>query len=243
MGKQYQKEKLLENLPDFINGKLQDEELRNTIRFEISSNPEFKKEFDELSNLLKSINSITFSEPPDFYFNNLLPQINEKIYSESKTYGFAKKLASFWKFALPVTAVILMVIGYKTFFNNNEYINNLKNDSQVVINNDFQNKIKNDDSAINSEDEIVSTGSDEINEGSSIITNIKKSFYSKQDDYKKSNVLNNEENNVAIDLSENAPDDDVFFSNDEEPNIEQEFERLNSDEQNKILNEIKNSKL
>ena len=73
------------------------------------------------------------------------------------------------------------------------------------------------------------------------ISNMTKSFYLRQTDTDKNKITDAEENNnIAIDISENASDEDVFFSNEEEPNIEQEFEKLNSEEQNKILNETRN---
>jgi hypothetical protein len=243
MGKQFKREELLENLPDFINGKIQDEELIIAINLEISADSDFKKEFDLLSSTLEGINSITFSEPPEFYFNNLLPEINEKIYAESKSSKFIKKFSTIWKLALPVSAVLLIFIGYKTFFNNNEIINGINNDTQVVINNDFQNKIKNDDSALMPDDKITSTEQENTKEAGDVINEFTKSFYSKSNISEYSSKPGKEENNVTIDLSDNTTDDDVFFSNDDEPNIEQEFEKLNPDEQNKILNEIKNSKL
>jgi hypothetical protein len=241
MGKEYKIEELLENLPDYINGKMEDEELKKAISSEISGNPGFKNEFDSLKSAFKSLNSFKFSEPPDYYFNNLLPRINGKINVESQSFIFKKSFTAIWKFALPVTAVILMFIGYKTFFSNNDIMNNVKNDSQIVLNNDFQNKIKNDDS-INKIEEDLSSSKTE-NKDEDVFSNMTKSYFSRQNVHGNNNLTNAEENNnPAIDISENTPDDDVFFSNDDEPNIEQEFDKLNSDEQNKILSEIKNSK-
>jgi len=244
VNKKFKIEELLENIPDYINGKIKDEELKNAINSEIITNPEFKNEFDSLNSTLKSINNFTFIEPPDYYFNNLLPQINEKINAESKLFNFKKNFSAIWKIALPVTAVLLIFIVYKTYFKNNEYVKNTNNDSQIVLNNDFQEKIRNKDSISKNEENISSIESEETDENNNIITNVTKSYYSKQEYTEKNKIINIEENNnVAIDISENTPDDDVFFSNEEEPNIEQEFDKLNSEEQNKILSEIKNSKL
>jgi hypothetical protein len=223
--------------------KIEDGELKNAISNELSSNPVFKSEFDSFNTALKSINSFTFAEPPDNYFNNLLPQINEKIYSETSAFSFKKSFPAIWKFVLPVTAVILMFIGYETFFNNNEYINNIKSDSQVVLKNNNSGKSENDDKIYNDMDANVNKEPVEQENNDNFITGMTKSFYSRQTNTDKNKISDAEENNnIAIDISENTSDDDVFFSNEEEPNIEQEFEKLNSDEQNKILAEIKNSK-
>lgn len=242
MGKEFKTEELLENLPDYINGKIEDGELKNAISRELSDNPDFKNEFDSLNSAFKNISSFTFAEPPENYFNNLLPRINEKIHAESKIFNFKKSFSAIWKFALPVTAVILMFIGYKTFFNNNEYINNIaKNDSQVVLNNNTG-KIENNDNNYKDNDAYGNVEPVE-SEDNNYTTNNSKSTFTRQTETERNNINNSEENNnIAIDLTENTSDDDVFFSNDDEPNIEQEFEKLNTEEQNKLLTEIKNSK-
>jgi hypothetical protein len=238
MVKEFKIEELLENLPDYINGRIENSELKNAINSEISSNSEFKKEFESLNNTFKSINNFSFTEPPDYYFNNLLPRINDRIYTASKSNNFKKSFSAIWKFGLPVTAVILMFIGYKTFYNNNEYIKNINSNSQIEITNDYQSKIKNDDSVVKNDTEVSTSETESANENGNFISNTTKSFYTKQNTYDR--IINTEENNIiAIDITDNTPDDDVFFSNDEESNIEQEFEKLNSDEQNKILSEIK----
>ena len=216
MGKEFKTDELLENLPDYINGKIEDVDLKNAINHELTVNQGFKNEFDSL---------------------------NKELNAESNIFNFKKSFSAIWKFALPVTAVILMFIGYETFINNNEYINNFKSDSQVVLKNDNSGKIENDGNIYKDTDANGNLEPTEPENNDNFISNMTKSFYPRQTDTDKNKITDAEENNnIAIDISENASDEDVFFSNEEEPNIEQEFEKLNSEEQNKILNEIKNSK-
>jgi hypothetical protein len=240
MEREYKIEELYENLPDFINGRIEDANLRNAIITEIEANSEFKYEFESLNSISNNIKNISFSEPPDNYFNNLLPQINERIYSTDKQFSFKKRFSAIWKFALPLTAVILMYFGYNTFFVNNEYINNFKSDSQIIIKDNNSLNTGDNDNVYKDIDTYGDVTPMESKENDEIISGKTKSSYLKQDVNDRGKIT--EDNNIAIDITDNNPDDDVFFSGEDEPNIEQEFDKLNSDEQNKILSEIKNSK-
>ena len=70
---------LLENLPDYITGKLENRELIYIIENEINSNNEFKNEFILMKNYVENISKIETPIPEDAYFSNLLPKLNEQL--------------------------------------------------------------------------------------------------------------------------------------------------------------------
>jgi hypothetical protein len=247
MKKEYKKEELLENLPDYINNGIDDAELKEAIRIEIETNPDFKKEYDLFNSTLKTVNNFSFSEPPDNYFNSLLPRINEKIYKNSETFSFLKNLSILWKFAIPVVTILSFFISYKTFFNSNEYANKLNdnNDNNISLYTDTQKNIKTNDTELTNKEELTSEELENFLESEEISSDNIRSYYSKH--YvsdNKSNLMKNDENmDVSINFSDNIPDEEVFYSTEDEENVEQEFDRLNTEEQNNIISKIKNGNL
>lgn len=241
----YTKEELLENLPDYVNNKIDDGKLSEAIEYEILSNTDFKKEYDSVSSTLNSFNKIEFSEPPDNYFNTLLPKINERIYDKRGKFIIIKKFSTLWKYAIPVAAIILFFIGYKTIFRNNDYINNLNNDSHIVLNDFNYSNEKRNDSSVNSEEKATMENTVIIEENSEVTNEIKKSGNYQKTGLEKINSSKIEENiNAFLDLTENSTDEEVFFTNDDDDaNIEQDFEKMNKEEQNELISKIKNSNL
>jgi|WetSurMetagenome_2_1015567.scaffolds.fasta_scaffold159780_1 hypothetical protein len=243
MKKEYKKEELLENLPDYINNVIYDVELKETIRKEIETNPDFKNEFDLISFTLKNVNNFSFSEPPVNYFTSLLPRINDKIHKKSETFGFFKNLSTFWKLAIPVVTIIIFFISYKTFFNNNEFTNKLNN--SIVLNTDTQKNIKTNNTELNKEEELTSEETENMESIEETSSKNISTYYSRHYPFdNKSNLIKNDENiEVSINFSDNIPDEEVFYSTEDEENVEQEFDRLNAEEQNNIISKINNSNL
>jgi hypothetical protein len=238
MKKEYGKEVLLENLPDFIEGKLDDTDLKEAIHFEISNNSEFKKEYEMFSATIKNFGRYEFTDPPVNYFNNLLPRINGNINVKKEKFGLSKSISLLWKLAIPVAALVLFFFGYKSFFTSNDYIDNIKNDTHTVYQNDYQVSSKPEELT---NQEITETGdeSDNIYD----FENVEKFFSNSSVKKQYTNKNSNETGDILNDLSGNIPDDDVFFSNEDESNYEQIFDDMDKDQQNDILNKIKNSKL
>lgn len=235
----FTKEELLENLPDYINNKLDNKKLEEAIRVEISTNPDFKNEYDLLSSTHRSIKKVEFTEPPGNYFNNLLPSIYDRIYKKQRKFDFVWHISKLWKYAVPVAAIILFFIGYKTIFKNNEYINNLNNDSQIVLKELNYSDEKKIDTSIKSERDINS----EYTDGSDNLSQENKEYIKPKHNLEKANIKEKEEtNNQFLDLDENSFDD-VFFIDDDESNFEQDFEKMSTEEQNNIILKIKNSNL
>jgi len=241
MEKKFIKEEFLENLPDYINHSIDDDILRKEIQTEIETNPDFKKEFELLKSTLNTINNFELSKPPENYFNSLLPRINEKIYNKPERFGFLKNLSVLWKLAVPVVTIIVFFISYKTFFENNEYTNRL-NKNSIVLNNDTQISNKSNDTVFGNPEEKKSLLSENfeseyaINPDKTIGTNTTEN---------KSNSYNKKNSNSTniTNISENIPDEELFYSTDDDDAYEQDFDKLSSEEQNNIISKIKNSNL
>lgn len=114
--KNLNKEKLLFDLPDFIEGKIDEENKLAQINFLINSDNEFRAEYEDLKNAITFTRNTEYSEPHDFYFNTLLTNIRDRIEQEKsvkQTSIFEIFKPSFLKFALPLLiAAIILTTAY-----------------------------------------------------------------------------------------------------------------------------------
>lgn len=237
MNREFSKEELLFNLPDFIEGRLDNSEMKEAILYEISNNPGFREEYEMLGGTIRKFRNFELSEPPSNYFNNLLPVINEKIDNRKRKPGFSKSISFLWKIAVPAAAVLLFVFTFRSYFIEKEYTVQIKNDTPLVSQNDFQenqrqNELNTTNGIADTEDE-----SDEIYDYENIMNLFSEPSVTKR------NINNKSGNAINIDFSDNASDEDFFFSDEEENNYEQIFENMNKDQQIELLNKLKNSKL
>lgn len=111
------KQELLELLPDYISGRIEDKAVIKQIEDEITLNVSFREEYESLLKAYDEISGMKFSEPPEHYFTNLLPRINERL--EQKT-GKMKsfRLSYVFRYAIPAFSVILVILII-TFSNKN----------------------------------------------------------------------------------------------------------------------------
>ncbi|KAA0211741.1 MAG: hypothetical protein OZ913_04305 [Ignavibacteriaceae bacterium] len=138
------KENLIYDLPDYIEGKIDNPEKVILIESLIKNDSDFRKEYEELKNVLVFAHEVEFEPPGDFYFNNLLTNIRNKIDDQSSTGE-----STFWysikpfilKYALPVIVIAIFSIFYFSgLFQNNterftEHIGNTQNKSITENNN------------------------------------------------------------------------------------------------------------
>jgi hypothetical protein len=238
MSNKFNKEVLLENLPDFIEGKIEDGILKEAINKEISANQEFKDEYDSLAETIGHIKNYMLSEPPVNYFNNLLPELNKRIYRDDRRFNFSKSISLLWKIAIPAAAIFLFFFSYRSFINQNELTVSDKKDTQTSVLKETGKNQKTEELSEVNNSEDADDESDNIYD----YENIMEFFGEVTNNRKNTNPPVKTVSNVQIDLSENSTDEDIFFSNDED-NFEQIFENMNTDEQKEVLNKIKNSKL
>ncbi|MCE1166369.1 MAG: hypothetical protein LWX07_13305 [Bacteroidetes bacterium] len=72
-------EEYLYSLPDYVNGKLPDGPLKSGIEEMIKSDAVFRAEYESMLNTMKFVRNGSLVEPPEHYFNSLVPRINERI--------------------------------------------------------------------------------------------------------------------------------------------------------------------
>lgn len=240
MNREFSKEELLFNLPDFIEGRLDDSEIKEAILYEIKNNPGFREEYEMLGGTISEFRNFEFSEPPGNYFNNLIPVINEKIELQKKKLSLSKSISFLWKIAVPAAAVLLFVFTFRNYFIEKEYTVQIKNDTLIVSHNDFQVNQKQDE--LNSDNNTVRTEDeyDEIYDYENIMNLFSESTGSRK---KINNKSENSGNVLSLDFSENKTDEDLFFSDEDDSNFEQIFENMNKDQQNELLDKLKKSKL
>lgn len=237
----YTKEELRENLPDYINNKVKDTELIEAIRYEISNNKDFKKEYDSIFSVFSNINDIEFSEPPENYFNNLLPGINDRITRRDETINFIRNLSNLWKYAVPIAAIILFFIGYKTIFRNSDYIDQLDKDTHVIFK-ELNYSDEKADTSENTEENFITENSIYTDDKKETPSDKIKPDIKKKHEPSRHNPSITEDNALEyLDFSD-LENEEIFFSEDD-INYEQEFEKLSKEEQNEIILKIKNSNL
>ena len=95
-------EELKYYLPDYIRGNLENPQLLALIKKEIEINKDFADEYNSLIKVSEFLNNTKFEEPPEFYFNNLLPGIRQRIDASP-----LKKLNIFQTFLFPKLKYIL----------------------------------------------------------------------------------------------------------------------------------------
>jgi len=239
MNREYTREDLLLSLPDFIEGKLDDSNLIELIQNEIDVNPEFRNEYELMQMTIGSFRKFEIQEPPANYFSNLLPAINEKIYAKENKSKFADYIRLFLKIALPAAAVLLIYLGYNSFFKDRDGTYISKTDTPNVYKNDFSANQKSEEFngqkfTDNTEEEL-----DDIYDYENLL-----SFFYDQEISRQTTKLNSKSpDKIQIDLSDNVPDEIIFFSDDDDNSFEQIFENLDKKEQNDLLEKIKTSKL
>ena len=234
-------------LPDYIEGKIEDENLKKTIENEIVTNNSVKEEYENLKNTIYFLKNTELNSPPELYFNSLLPRINDIIDSRQINKGFfslfTSKIDYYWKYLIPVIPVIIIIFVYNIYFKQfqitDDKINqNNKSTSESLIQNDSNNgRINENDSMI--ENEFYETNKENADMFSSLS--------SSEDSNYSNNKVKISNNNKSVKVEENVfenPDDvNIFVNDDEDINIEKELFELNQENQSEIINNLKNEKL
>ncbi len=231
--KDKQKE-LLINLPDYIEGKIKDLDLIRKIEDEMKTNEGFRNEYEEMKNSFSFIKKVKLEEPPEHYFSTLLPKINERIEATHKHEEISiwEKIFSYWKFAIPVIPIVLLIVILKIdFFNPDE---TLKKDdiNNTIIKEKEDNVIKeeNKDLAVVNEDTNKDTET-KISQYQKSRTSYDYEYTETKDDY---DFLNSNNTSNIDDYLEEVKD----FYHDEDL-LEEDYEELSIEEQNEIIIKLK----
>jgi hypothetical protein len=119
------------NLPDYLNNQLESELAKN-ISEHLLICDSCKGEMESLKYITAEIKKFKVDEPDEKYFINLLPRINTRLASSSKS-----NTLPFWvtKFALPFSTLSLIIIMIFTF-DISEQRKNHFDDRQTIARND-----------------------------------------------------------------------------------------------------------
>jgi hypothetical protein len=218
------KEELRNELPDFINGKVIDEKIKEEIVFLLKTDEEFKKYYDELSSSINFLSKAELNSPPDFYFNNLSAKINRKISSPEY-----KKVKPSWKkifqYIAPAAAIVLIFIFL--FFNNRDEANldlrsndNIEIETEKITEQKFE---ENKSNEAGQDMEIIKNDDREIRNSNSVVNR------------KSGNIASENLNNINIVEAENETGFYPIIDLDDNYLIEDEFESLPPNQQQEIL--------
>jgi len=237
-------DKIRISLPDYIKGNINDYKEIERIEREIENNPDFKKEYRELKESMYFLESVKLIEPPDHYFNTILPRLNKSIEKKKapgqNIFSFLRLKKYYWGYLVPVIPILIMFLIYSEYFNDFN-----SNENPVYILNDTKSYLKSIDSGITKNENTLITKSNNFNDSA----NDNESTSNGNDaiiDYNSFNInrdKNDIDNTEDID-AENIEASDVFSKDEDDfNNLQSQFNQLDDDSQNDILDNLKNEKL
>jgi hypothetical protein len=230
------------NLPDYIEGRIEDTALKRRIEDELNVNEAFRAEYEEMKSAFAFLGNTELEAPPTGYFNNLLPKINERISAREEAQGetILQKILSYWKVLIPVLPLVLIFIVYKTYFMNpgttvpaeEEKIQQIqppqiKDEKTPVI------------TETTTQEKVDETGTLSRQQGDS--NNNRRNNYRTEESVPVTQQQASE--NVSAVTSEAAIDEMVENSPyvEESDDIESEFEQLDEEEQEDLLTKLQNT--
>jgi hypothetical protein len=220
-------EELLYSLPDYINGQIKDQKLISEIETEINNNPGFKLEYENLRNTFLFLNKTQFEEPSEAYFNNLLPNIHAKLDAkrEKKKFSILDYLSPTLKYVLPVICILFVVYIYTkdTTVEQVAVIN--QPETTIVSENTLTNNIQGDSNTSINE----STGNS--NES---VTQTQTETVAVQTENITAETINQIETDIIATDNAFTTEDDIY---------DIQYEGLSDEDEEQILNSLKNSDL
>jgi hypothetical protein len=220
-------EELLYSLPDYINGQIKDQKLISEIEAEINNNPGFKLEYENLRNTFLFLNKTQFEEPSEAYFNNLLPNIHAKLDAkrEKKKFSILDYLSPTLKYVLPVICILFVVYIYTkdTTVEQVAVIN--QPETTIVSENTLTNNIQGDSNTSINE----STGNS--NES---VTQTQTETVAVQTENITAETINQIETDIIATDNAFTTEDDIY---------DIQYEGLSDEDEEQILNSLKNSDL
>lgn len=234
---------LSNELPDYIRENITDKKLKSEIENELKNNPEFAEEYNHLKEIILNLDNSKSDDAPDNYFLNLPDRIIERLGSENvkNPLNFVEKYFLNWKFAAVAAVVIMFMLIVKpfsgSFDNKNEFADSVTKSKNNVVQNNEQ--IINTVGIENFYDEIEEIQGDFTLNGNTPPFGVR-NFNEQSRKQMKTGTDNN--GNVK-----NTDDIYEFFIQDEDDESEvpseEMFMRFSPEEQNKILEQIKNLKI
>ncbi len=242
-------------LPDYISGKLNDVE-KVLVEKVLKESAEVREFYNEMKETFDFVSSVQYKEPEPQYWNSLLPRIHDKIHSrESKGFSW-DKIASMWKALVPIAAIILIALIYYIVKPSNiqlteeKKIEQVKKDTLKDENNDSKENIKQEKVSDNKNADNVTKEQNKFEKNNN---NVVKKNSTKPDNVTAKSILPEfepvqetleplKDEQLAVEIEETS-----IFANGEgtgfDEETENEFKKLNVNEQEMILHYLQNSNL
>lgn len=202
----YSFEDLKFSLPDYINNRIEDKELKEALDKELLTNFDLQNELEEIQNTLNFLGAAEFSNPGENYFNNLSVKINEKIDITLNKESWWEKLSLAWKILIPaVPAAILIVILLSNYPGSESQKNEIAKENSSEISKPGDNSETNMEKV----EKFDKTESLSENNKKNLISDDKTEFIQK---LKKTTENKKIDSNYENDLrSDNVSDSDIFL--------------------------------
>lgn len=242
---------LVHELPDYITGNITDEQLNQRIRNEIDSNPEFRAEYESMKGTFSFLGETALSEPSPFYFNNMLPNISNRIdaLESGKESIFSGWFVNVLKFAIPALVLVLGYFLYTQFTSSDsteEQLTNDKNDNNEMIR---EQPDQSNDNLLSNKDTLKENEEEIINESTTDVRTVTSTPKIKSDP----NTFKTADDGGTNAISFTAEDDDelnelisesaTYPVINEDNEIEAVQDDLTSQQQDELLNYLENAQL
>ena len=128
-------EQLMQLIPDYITGEISSSD-KLMLEKAMNESAELRELYNEMTGTLAFVRRhVKLKEPPEQYWNSLLPRIHQRIEDkESKAFSW-DKIPSLWKVLVPIAAVVLIALIYylvkpsDTQITKDKEIENIKKDT------------------------------------------------------------------------------------------------------------------
>jgi|SRR4030095_429351 len=111
MGSKLNIEELKHLIADYITGQ-SDEQEKALVENALKESAELREFYNEMKKTLEFVSTVKPGDPPEQYWNTLLPRIHQRIDAEQAKKFSWDKISAVWKVLVPVAAVILIVLIY-----------------------------------------------------------------------------------------------------------------------------------
>jgi hypothetical protein len=218
-------DELIYSLPDYVSGEELETNVRERIEKRLKTDKTFYTEYMKIKETYEYMKNVETDAAPENYFNSFLPRIHERIESQDARKSFIRYLFGSWKIAVPALTVILLIM----IFNKSdkiEHINVVPEFKQQTLTLPADSNKKESNEVINNIENKVSENTESKNR-ETVTTPVKQ----------KNVKVSNEENTAVLNesLFEETEEEDEFY-------YEDEFHNLNENEQNELINNLKNTK-
>jgi hypothetical protein len=220
------------NLPDYITGDLNDAIIKGKIEARLLTDSAFREEYDSLKSTINFLESAELEAPSEVYFANLQANIISKVQKAepAEKQSILEKLLGYWKIVVPALTVCVVIIIYSR---NSET-------PQIPL---PENKVKSEktgDTNLQNHDQIIEQKSDNTNVS---VQNDTKTIEEQTAPVLRTKKVVSTNNSVTtsdetVNISD-ALDGATIFGREDDSQAQDEYDRLSSDDQLDILQNLK----